>query len=241
MGDKFRDAFSKIGDLRSLLPANVRIMALTATATNASFKVICDRLCLQSPSVIALPPTRDNIMYQVLPKITIEDLTTTLCKELRAERATFPKTVMFVRSCADCSNLYKFIRAKLGPDFTVPSGYPDHYKFRMVEMFTRICTINKKEQILISFKSAESPLRLIIATIAFGLGIDCRDIEKIIHWGFQAMSKSMCKRRGGWDEMGGNRWWYSMKGEGEDMLGKKSNIILQTKLSVEEKFFLRIF
>ena len=55
------------------------------------------------------------------------------------------------------------------------------------------------------------------------------------------MSKSMCKRRGGWDEMGGNRWWYSMKGEGEDMLGKKSNIILQTKLSVEEKFFLRIF
>ena len=182
-GDKFRDAFSKIGDLRSLLPANVRIMALTATATNASFKVICDRLCLQSPSVIALPPTRDNIMYQVLPKITIEDLTTTLCKELRAERATFPKTVMFVRSCADCSNLYKFIRAKLGPDFTVPSGYPDHYKFRMVEMFTRICTINKKEQILISFKSAESPLRLIIATIAFGLGIDCRDIEKIIHWG----------------------------------------------------------
>ena len=25
------------------------------------------------------------------------------------------------------------------------------------------------------------------------------------------------------------------------MLGKKSNIILQTKLSVEEKFFLRIF
>ena len=63
-GDKFRDAFSKIGDLRSLLPANVRIMALTATATNASFKVICDRLCLQSPSVIALPPTCDNIMYQ---------------------------------------------------------------------------------------------------------------------------------------------------------------------------------
>ena len=41
-GDKFRDAFSKVDDLRSLLPANVRIMALTATATNASFKVICD-------------------------------------------------------------------------------------------------------------------------------------------------------------------------------------------------------
>ena len=55
------------------------------------------------------------------------------------------------------------------------------------------------------------------------------------------MSKSMCKRRGGWDEMGGNRWWYSMKGEGEDMLGKKSNIILQTKLSVEEKFFFADF
>ena len=111
-------------------------------------------------------------------------------------------------------------------------------------MFTRIRTINKKEQILISFKSAESPLRLIIATIAFGLGIDCRDIEKIIHWGIPSnVVEYVCARdgEGGARRELGNRWWYSMKGEGEDMLGKKLKIILQTKLSVEEKFFLRIF
>jgi len=32
-GDKFREAFTRIGDIRSVIPSNVNIMALTATAT----------------------------------------------------------------------------------------------------------------------------------------------------------------------------------------------------------------
>ena len=39
-GDEFRRAFSKIGDLRSILPASINVMALTATATVETFDIV---------------------------------------------------------------------------------------------------------------------------------------------------------------------------------------------------------
>jgi bloom syndrome protein len=43
-GDDFRMAYAHIGDLRSILPSSVNIMALTATATEITFKAVCERL-----------------------------------------------------------------------------------------------------------------------------------------------------------------------------------------------------
>ena len=43
-GDEFRKAFSQIGDLRSLLPSSVNVLALTATATIDTFHAVTKRL-----------------------------------------------------------------------------------------------------------------------------------------------------------------------------------------------------
>lgn len=45
-GDKFRPSFSKVGELRSLIPASVNMMALTATATMETYHIIIDSLCM---------------------------------------------------------------------------------------------------------------------------------------------------------------------------------------------------
>lgn len=195
-GDTFRVTFRKIGDLRSVLPICVHIMALTATSTNETFRVICERLCMQSPKLIAVSPARDNITYKVQPKISLDTLTSFLCQELSEKRIGFPKTVVFVRRYSDCFTLYLSIRSKMGPSFTEPAGYPDHFTFRLVEIFTRVSTIEKKEQVLASFQCPNGVLRLVIATTAFGLGVDCRDIERVIHWGLPSTLEEYVQETG---------------------------------------------
>ena len=39
------------------------------------------------------------------------------------------------------------------------------------------------EKVLASFKNKDSKLRIVIATLAFGMGVDCPDIRQIIHFG----------------------------------------------------------
>ena len=91
--------------------------------------------------------------------------------------------MIYVRSYADCSSLYMVIKCSLGSYITDPPGCPNVKGHRLVDMFTRVLSVSKKEDVLNSFTSVDSTLRLVIATTAFGMGIDCPDIRTIIHWG----------------------------------------------------------
>ena len=95
----------------------------------------------------------------------------------------FPKTVVFVRTYNDCSNIYLLLQQNLGDMFTNPRGYPNLADYRRVEMFTRVLTVDKRTQVLFSFSDSESPLKLIVSTSAFGMGVDICDIRRIIHCG----------------------------------------------------------
>ena len=66
-GDRFRQAFYKLGDLRSIVPSGINIMALTATATLKTFHVIKQKLSLDEPVLLSISPVRDNIFIELLP------------------------------------------------------------------------------------------------------------------------------------------------------------------------------
>ena len=48
-------------------------------------------------------------------------------------------------------------------------------------MFTRFMHSSVKKKIIEQF-TIPSTLRIVIATIAFGMGINCPDIRQVIHW-----------------------------------------------------------
>ena len=50
MGDQFRISFSRIGNLRSIVPSNVNIMALTATATHETYTKCVEQVGNDRPS-----------------------------------------------------------------------------------------------------------------------------------------------------------------------------------------------
>lgn len=40
-----------------------------------------------------------------------------------------------------------------------------------------------QDSIVTAFCSGDSPLRIVICTIAFGMGLDCVNMSQVIHWG----------------------------------------------------------
>lgn len=52
-GDDFRTVFSQIGELRSLIPTGVSMVAPTATATKETLDSVCRRFSTENPVVVA--------------------------------------------------------------------------------------------------------------------------------------------------------------------------------------------
>ena len=182
-GDKFRRAFSKLGELRSIIPPGINVMALTATATQKTIHIIKNRLSMENPVVISCTPFRNNISYIVAPKISLVNFLSGLCSDLRRERVNFPKTIIFARLYSDCANMLTTMQNQMKSEIFEPIGAPNMGRFLLVDVFTRVNTEEKKEQILQFFKVPNSTLRVLIATTAFGMGVDCPNIRRVYHWG----------------------------------------------------------
>lgn len=83
----------------------------------------------------------------------------------------------------ECMLTYIFSSKKsLGSAFTNPDGTPDVPEFRLVNMFMSVTDSDHKSQILHFFKS-DGNLRIVVATVAFGMGVDCPNVRQIIHVG----------------------------------------------------------
>ena len=195
-GDQFRVAFAKIGDMRSLIPSRVNMLALTATVTNKAYGIVCNRLSMTNPVLIAKSPCKKNIYFKVLPEIKCEELSEDLSDAIKNESENYPKTVIFVPNYRHCFQLYFNIRSKLGKYLTNPPGYPHVSDFLVVDMYTRVCTEAKKETLITQFSSTSSKLRVLIATTAFGMGIDIPDIRQVIHWGIPSSEEQYVQETG---------------------------------------------
>ena len=163
---------------------NTNIMALTATAPKTLRIQLSKLFGMKDPVSIILPPCKENIFYRLSSFVSLEENFSEMLDCIRKERDFFPRTIIYCRTMEDCSNLYLFFQRKLGKDFTVPSGAPPTLpKYRLVDMYTSCTDSEVKEQIIDSFTKPDGILRIVCATIAFGMGVDCPNVRLVIHLG----------------------------------------------------------
>ena len=68
-------------------------------------------------------------------------------------------------------------------------------RFRLVDMYTNVTDKHHKD-IIIELFTRPSQLRVIIATIAFGLGVNCPDVRQIVHVGMPEDVESYIQETG---------------------------------------------
>ena len=181
-GQTFRTVLDRIGEVRSILPDGLNIMALTATATKTLRYSVSRTIGMHNPFVIAIAPCKKNIMYSVQTFESVEITFKPVVDRLKGERISMPRMIIYGRSFGVCADVYLFFKSQLGEDITEPIDAPDLAKFRLVDVFTSVTDQHQKDGIINAF-TRNSQLRIIIATVAFGMGIDCPDVRQIVHIG----------------------------------------------------------
>ncbi len=84
-----------------MIPSRVNVLALTATATLETLRAVENRLNLQNPVIVALPPDRQNIFFVVSRQPDMEVFVEELASGIQEQKVQFPKTIIFCSSYID--------------------------------------------------------------------------------------------------------------------------------------------
>lgn len=167
-GHDFRPDYMLLRELREIVDAPV--MALTATATEAVLEEIADRLDLRSPRLIRTGFERPNLSFTVHCLRSQADRLEVLRAELEKADLAGPRGtgrgIVYCGTRKTTELVAKFLR-----DAGMAAR---HYHAGR--------TKNAREQTQRAFESARC--RVLVATNAFGMGIDIPDVRRIVH--FQA-------------------------------------------------------
>jgi ATP-dependent DNA helicase RecQ len=157
-GYDFRPSYLKIASIRELIPQTVPFLALTASATPAVIDDIMDRLEFREKNVLKTSFERKNISYLVRKA---EDKGTYLIKTLHKVKGS---GMVYVRSRKKSKEIAELLVANgISADF-YHAGLPVELR-------------DKKQ---ISWTTGET--RVIVATNAFGMGIDKSEVRFVVHW-----------------------------------------------------------
>ncbi|XP_031553779.1 mediator of RNA polymerase II transcription subunit 34-like [Actinia tenebrosa] len=182
----FRKWYGCLGELHSLIPKDTKSVILTATATKATKEQIMETLNLSPKDVqmIQQSPDRPNLFYStqyVDKNEPLEIVFGWLINEVDDMGANTPRTLIYCQTRKQCSVLYRMFEVFLG--LKMYSGGVTNPQKRLVEMFHAGTPKRVKEHIIENMAKDDGHLRVVICTVAFGMGINCRKVRQIVHFG----------------------------------------------------------
>lgn len=161
--------FARLGEVRSLIPQHVHVMALTDTATKTTRKVVIKRLNMKCPIIISVTPDKPNIVYQVTQKTSMDNVVTPVVDRLKREGTRADKVIIYCWYYREVADFYDLFKEKLGVFFTSPPDLVDVAPFQVVGMYTSVTVDAVKSQIVKSFCTSNGNLRVVLCTVAFGM------------------------------------------------------------------------
>lgn len=159
-GHDFRPDYRRIVDIINLLPPNIPVLATTATANNRVVedikKQLGGNLVISRGSLM-----RDSLAIQVIELASREERLAWLSENIR----TIPGTgIIYCLTIRDCELVYRWLKAK---------GI-------VCACFHSKVAVEEKDAIVDRFMKNE--IKVLIATVAFGMGFDKPDIAFVIHF-----------------------------------------------------------
>ena len=182
-GAEFRPDYRSVASLRSIF-SSAACVCLSGTVTKTVLDDVLHILQLrrQDVHVSALLPDRPNIYIDVRHAVTYTmDQLAWLADELENKELDFPKTVVFASSINTVSEIYSWLRYRLKNKAFVTSTVTND--MCMISMYHAHISNDLQQHVLEHFRQPNSVTRLLICTIAFGMGVEIGDIKRVIHWG----------------------------------------------------------
>jgi len=157
-GYDFRPSYLHIAEIRDMMSEEVPFLALTATATPRVVDDIVSRLKMKNPKVLRTSFRRPNITYVVRE---VEDKSYYVLRSLKKEQGC---GIIYVNSRKRSKEVAELLVANnIKADF-YHAGLPQEMRDRKQNAWST------------------GEIRVIVATNAFGMGIDKADVRFVIHW-----------------------------------------------------------
>ena len=157
-GHDFRPEYRQMKQLRQRYP-DIPILALTATATGRVRQDIIQQLTLQEPGIHVASFNRPNLYYEVQPK----------------ERQSYNQLLQKVRSHQGSGIIYCLSRRKV-----------DEVALRLQEdgiaALAYHAGLSDEERSNNQTRFIRDDVQIMVATVAFGMGINKPDVRFVIHY-----------------------------------------------------------
>ncbi|CAK0850035.1 unnamed protein product [Prorocentrum cordatum] len=176
-GHSFRRKYSVLGLIRDELPG-IPLMALTATATPRVREDVVRSLCLRDPHMDQGSFNRPNLFMKVMPKgrgsrhmrQDLDFLLRDICDEARSPEGIKP-TIVYSPTRVLAERIAELLQGGLAG-----VEQPDAVVFYHAGMPRKA-----RDAAHHAFHTGAAPV--VVATVAFGMGIDKPNIRRVVHYG----------------------------------------------------------
>lgn len=192
----FREAFSRLKELRSICRENLPVLALTATANTDISSLIKEFVNLSANTkVVCASVDRPNIRLTVV-KIRSKtfDCLLWMINEIKSKGITCPKIIIYCRTITLVGWMFDKLSTNLGKYAYINQDSENPAK-RLIGIFHSESSKNRKEKVMSSLTET-GLIRVVVATSSLGCGINCKDVEYVVHFGSSFALADYCQQVG---------------------------------------------